>query len=648
MNNKRFISVFTAMVFIAALLSFFFPAGAHTADGSALHGSLVSAGDRYYEKGEYRTAVKLYLAAGKRRGGDDISFETSFRWADSLFSLGEYKAAADKFSDLLGKMPAGDLDTGLIRLFLGYSLARLGRTGKALTVARDFYDEEGHKPVEVRIGLALFEKLARGGDSKGAVRVLDKLYREIETDDVRRTVVSKLIDLTESQSGDPLVNIMKETMITRPSEGVLLPWLRELMARGRTAQLRDMVAVLEKESDDPDLREGIHVLQNRVQKLRDSGDLRIGVLVPLSGDYRFFGQKILQAFELAAEKYNDPGISLVVRDTMSDPGRGRLAAIELIESKGVVAILGPVLSSVAEEVAAIADERKIPVFSPSAQMPGLPSLSPYFFRNCFTLKQQAEMMARAAVGGMNVTKFAILAPSDNYGKTLSRAFWDEVLALNGEVLYFAEYGLDQTDFSREIKLVREEDEEVEEVIEEEEIEEGQEEEEKEEEEKDYKPPYGAIYIPDTYNRVGLIAPQLSFHDLDQDEIVILGSSGLNTPDFIRIGEEYVENTIFLDGFFAGSQTIEARDFTSRYRKKYKEDPYLLAAQAYDAADIILSIIRDGATSSDEIRYKLAFLKDFPGVCGLTGMDADGDSIREPVFITVFNGRFVELEFEGPK
>jgi len=125
-------------------------------------------------------------------------------------------------------------------------------------------------------------------------------------------------------------------------------------------------------------------------------------------------------------------------------------------------------------------------------------------------------------------------------------------------------------------------------------------------------------------------------------VILLGSSGLNAPDFVRIGEEYTEGTIFLDAFLAGRDDPLVRDFVGRYRARYGESPDVMAAQAYDAAAIVCSLIRDGRRSPEEIRAGLAGLSGFPGVCGPTGMDPAGESVREPILITVVRGRLVEL------
>lgn len=563
--------------------------------------------------------------------------EATYRWGVSHLNAGEYEEAAKIFRTLLQDKSQISFDFDLVRLYLSYCYIRLDNISEARKVAGTLIRGPGLSEPVLSVGMALAERLAGPGREREIVFILDQLYRLTDGAEEHRLLVTKFQELVPGLGGRFVLSLLEEGRMPEPEHGILFPWLNRLIETGRTVRVKNIIGTLAEYKGETNFRYRIESLLRRAETIGEQTEVNIGVLLPLSGNYKLFGQTILQAFNLARDKNRDLNVNLLVRDTAGDPELGRLAAIEMIELDGVAAVLGPVISSVAENVIEVSKEKKTAFLSPAAQLPGLPALSPYFFRNSLTLQQQAEEMARTAINRLGLTKFAILSPNDNYGKALSQAFWDEVLALGGTVLYSAEYGMDQTDFSREIKLIREEDDI--EVTE-------QDEESEEVEEINYQPPYEAVYIPDTYNRVGLIAPQLSFHDIDSEEVIILGSSGLNAPDFIRIGEDYVENSIFLDGFFIGRQNRAALDFAVRYSSRYDEEPNLLAAQAYDAANIIFSLVRRGLYEPEEIRYGLASLEDYPGVCGRTSMDSDGENIRSPVLITVFHGRLVELHIDG--
>ncbi len=599
------------------------------AEGRSLADSLAAEGDRYFARGQYRTAVKLYQVHERSLGAPSAQ-AVLYRWGVAHFRLGEYAEAADKFGRMAPDQAPPGVPERLPSLYLGYTLVLLKRTQEALPVLRRVVDDLEEGTTGEQAGLALAACLAEAGEKGEAALLLDRLHREAAADAQRERIMAVFRKTADGLKSAEVVSLVVEGLGAEPSRGAFLPWLVWLASSGRTARLEEILEAMKGRETGEDLRGELDRLRLEVERRRGLPEVRIGALLPLSGDYQFFGRKILQAVNLALEGRSDLKVTLLVRDTRGDPETGRLAAEELMGKEGIKAVIGPIISSVAEKVALEAEKRKVPVISPAAQLPGLPALSRYFFRNNLTLQQQGRAMARTAVTGLGFSRFVVLYPRDNYGKALSRAFWDEVVALGGRIVRSTDYGLEQTDFSREIKIIRGE-EEVEEV--------------KGKEPPEYHPDFDAVYIPDTYNRVGLIAPQLSFHDIDRQEVTILGSSGLNSPEFVRLGEDYVEGTIFLDCFFAGRASPEVRDFVARYRSSYGEDPDALAAQAFDAAGILLSLVAAGRTEPESIREGLAGLKDYPGVCGLTGMDADREAAREPVRITVLKGHLVELVVE---
>jgi len=81
---------------------------------------------------------------------------------------------------------------------------------------------------------------------------------------------------------------------------------------------------------------------NIAQSLADE-KIKIGLAIPLSGEYREIGNSILKATKLAVNKINDERIEIVPRDTKSDPEITLKISKEL-EEKGIKIIIGPVFN----------------------------------------------------------------------------------------------------------------------------------------------------------------------------------------------------------------------------------------------------------------------------------------------------------------
>ena len=71
--------------------------------------------------------------------------------------------------------------------------------------------------------------------------------------------------------------------------------------------------------------------------------IKIGLILPLSGEYKEIGDSIVKSILLAINKINDPRIEILPRDTKSNPKITLKVAKELYE-KGVKIIIGPVFN----------------------------------------------------------------------------------------------------------------------------------------------------------------------------------------------------------------------------------------------------------------------------------------------------------------
>ena len=126
--------------------------------------------------------------------------------------------------------------------------------------------------------------------------------------------------------------------------------------------------------------------------------------------------------------------------------------------------------------------------------------------------------------------------------------------------------------------------------------------------------FEALFIPDEWSRVGLIAPALAVEDIitntcdakeieklkkttgktDIHTVTLLGGQGWNSPKnaegvprLIERGGKFVLCSVFVDGFYAESNREATRRFVHAYTEAYPDaTPLLLDAVAYDSAGII--------------------------------------------------------------
>lgn len=100
--------------------------------------------------------------------------------------------------------------------------------------------------------------------------------------------------------------------------------------------------------------------------------------------------------------------------------------------------------------------------------------------------------------------------------------------------------------------------------------------------------------------------------------------------------------MFLDGFFINSPLRFVKDFVKNYRLTFGEDPDILSAQAYDATEIILKILKTGFETREGLRDELLRIKDFPGVSGATTITPSGDSEKLLFILSVKNREIIQI------
>ena len=81
--------------------------------------------------------------------------------------------------------------------------------------------------------------------------------------------------------------------------------------------------------------------------------IKIGLLIPVTGEYGKIGQSVINSVRLALNSINDDRIEILPRDTKADPSTTLKIAKELYEVNGVKIIIGPLFSSSTEYLSEI-------------------------------------------------------------------------------------------------------------------------------------------------------------------------------------------------------------------------------------------------------------------------------------------------------
>ncbi|MBC8304801.1 MAG: ABC transporter substrate-binding protein [Pelagibacterales bacterium] len=81
-----------------------------------------------------------------------------------------------------------------------------------------------------------------------------------------------------------------------------------------------------------------------LQKLQAQEEIKIGLLIPLSGKQSDIGKSIMQSVRLAINKIDNPNIKILPKDTKNDPVK-TLAAAKELGLEGVKIVIGPIFNN---------------------------------------------------------------------------------------------------------------------------------------------------------------------------------------------------------------------------------------------------------------------------------------------------------------
>ena len=158
------------------------------------------------------------------------------------------------------------------------------------------------------------------------------------------------------------------------------------------------------------------------------GDVRLGVIVPLTGPYAPYGKSVLEGAQVAADAVGRSGgisgraLVLDVKDSASQPARAAALLSAMADAGEVRAVLGGVTSDEALAMEPVARSRSLLLFSPTAGAPSLSGKGPFFFRNWPPDDDEAAAMAEFAAYTLHATEVLVAAEPTPYARGLAGAF----------------------------------------------------------------------------------------------------------------------------------------------------------------------------------------------------------------------------------
>ncbi|MBM3322334.1 ABC transporter substrate-binding protein [candidate division WOR-3 bacterium] len=337
-----------------------------------------------------------------------------------------------------------------------------------------------------------------------------------------------------------------------------------------------------------------------------SGAIKVGLVVPLTGDVKTFGESARNGAMLAFDELNAGGgingrkLQVVATDDKNDPTEAANAGAKLIDMDQVVAVVGSVSSKCSSPLSDKCQASRIPMISPTSTNPKVTvdeqgRRKDYVFRACFIDPFQGTVGARFALDSLKAKTAAVMYDVGNdYSKGLADYFKAAFEKGGGRVLAFESYAKDDVDYSALLTKVRQSNPDV-------------------------------LFIPDYYNKVGLIARQARQLGLKS---VLLGGDGWDSPDMVKIAGDAIFGGYFTNHYSPDDPRSEVQEWVHKYEAKHGQRPDALATLGYDAALLLIEALKKSPNARpDEIKAALQGIKDFPCVSGRITFDEWGNPIK---------------------
>jgi branched-chain amino acid transport system substrate-binding protein len=347
---------------------------------------------------------------------------------------------------------------------------------------------------------------------------------------------------------------------------------------------------------------------------------RVGLFVPLTGSQASFGLDALNGAKLAVDEINEQGgvldhpVNLLVKDTESRTEQIAAVVGELIDTEKVVALIGEITTDRTLVAAPLAQERGIPLITPSATNEKITAVGNYVFRACYIDAFQAAMMTKFA-RSLDVDKVAMLFDGNNpYGTSLSSAFKVDFVKQGGSIVAEESYRGGDVDYATQLNAIKLKNPDI-------------------------------VFLPSYFAEAAVIIKQARQLGI---EVPFLGTDGWDSSELLKSAGQAVNNCYFASHFSSEHLSERAKSFSAAYRGKFQAPPPPLAALTYDAVRLLVDALkRGGSTNSTALRDALAETKDFAGVTGTIAFDQDRNPKKPGVILRVQDGKFTYLESVEP-
>jgi branched-chain amino acid transport system substrate-binding protein len=634
-----------------------------------------------------KKGIEAYLAVRKAYPDSTAGQDALYRAGLLAFELGDWVTARKALNELLFENPLYD-QANDARLKTALAALELKAYRDAYQTLSSLVDKlEG---ADKQLAQEALQRAAAGAQQYGeALKLALKAVDAATNEDERKAALASLQDTVEGKTSFlSLAEAWHEMPSTHPAWPLVTFKLARVYYHLRDwVNLDETLRKLISEAPQSQWAPEARAMLERTARRKDVKPNVIGAVLPMTGKYKALGEAVVRGAQLALKGSN---VELVVKDSQGDVNLAGKLVEELAFDSGAIAIIGPLLADDSRRAALVAEELQVPIIT-MTRSEGITQIGPHVFRNMVTNQQQAQALADYAMGELGFKTFAVLYPNMPFGVELTNEFWDEIEKRGGQIRGAEMYEHDATTFTDQakklvgrydIQLRHEYVEGIRELREQKDLDDYRKRKAVEKLKSNLPPviDFEALLIPDSWQKVSLVAPALAVEDIvtngcdrrdverilkttgkrdvkDLKPVVLLGPSTWSSPkdrngdyELMQRGGKFVLCSIYVDSFHEGSNRKATKVFVDQFHDAHgsSNSPTLLDAIGYDTAGMVRQIVeKAGPRTRADFVQRLAAVRDFEGATGTTRFD-DNREAQKPLFLLTIDPKGIKEITVKPK
>jgi len=344
--------------------------------------------------------------------------------------------------------------------------------------------------------------------------------------------------------------------------------------------------------------------------------IKVGVSLPLTGDWAEYGDFIKKSVNMVVDKANNEGgingkkIELVIADSRGDPKESVLIAEKFVADPDIIAEIGDFSSSSCMAAAPIYEKASMAQVSPTSSHPDFTKKGKNMFRVIGTQATEGPYNAKWAMDGFGAKTAATIYINNDWGVAANKYFTEAFEKMGGKIIAQEAFAPGEKDFSSVMSKIKRANPDV-------------------------------LYLPVFYADGAAIMSQARRVHYKP---TVLSTGSLFSDKLIEQGGKSVEGVMTSVAYFPNNPRAESQAFTKAFNAKHGKMPNMFAAVGFDAASLVVAALKkSGAKDRASIGMALDSLGSFKGVTGDFDYSKSHDPVKEYAKIAIKDGKWVPVK-----